>query len=1016
MNVNGARFHLLLGRDDWRRCRAADGRTLASWWDDVDSPMPVPPDDLPEWDAARHEIALRAQGIALPATVGEAPLTIEARRAAAADRHGNVYRIADDRASLRVTSAGSGNETAFWPDGPADCSAQRARERLAFETHAPEMPVRAVRYLALAVTDDDYLVVAFARDGASGDVRGLLAFDLISGGEPNETVWPAALAIEPFDLRRRHGGGAWLLDRTHRRLWELDCTLAMVNTGQAIRVLDPPEIDDFQPHTGPARTHAGTRVPEGLDLAALDAPLHDPIAIEAYGEDAVLVLDRDDLLQRSRVVRLRRDGAQWSADASRWLDDVLPAQAHDMVHATGLARAGCATSTVARAPARLFIATGIGNQLHAFEVIDDAQGFQLRAPAELHPLRRYGGRALVSLRGAAHYDSGIAQVRWVRVVQQHRQRFATRAVLTTPVFDSELPGTTWDKLLLDAGIPADTELRIESRSSDERIVAVTAVDAEWQTIGDWRPEPTPRLRTDGPELPWLRREAARDTDRGNGVGTWELLLQHAQGRYLQLRITFASAQGTMTPRVRALRAWAPRFSYPQRFLPAVYREDEGHGDFLERWLANLESTYTGIEDRIANLETLFDPRTVPQDALPWLAEWFDLALDPAWDERRHRLLVRHAMDFFRWRGTVHGLRTALSLAFDPAFDAAMFDGPTPDDEGAGRIRIVEAYLTRITDGLVARANTVLAATATTSAAFGAVPGAVVRGALWRPAEGNAGLVDRFAASQGRVAGPVELLTPFPLVPPGDPQAAAAWSAFCSEQLGVVPTAGAAERARWQAYLRAKYIVVDALNLAHAAQHAAFDAVSLPADLPTNAAAAADWRAFRDRGEGREPALWHDFLARRHRRIERLRAAHGTHWTRFEDVPLPDRLPASEAAQTDWLQFERQLLAMHRTAHRFSVLLPMSDVESDPHLLDERLALARRIVDLEKPAHTVFDVRFFWAFNRVGEARLGLDTQLGAGSRASELIPTAVVGRAYIGASFVGGDAPQRGRDRLSIEC
>ena len=48
--------------------------------------------------------------------------------------------------------------------------------------------------------------------------------------------------------------------------------------------------------------------------------------------------------------------------------------------------------------------------------------------------------------------------------------------------------------------------------------------------------------------------------------------------------------------------------------------------------------------------------------------------------------------------------------------------------------------------------------------------------------------------------------------------------------------------------------------------------------------------------------------------------------------------------------------------------------------------------------------------------MGLDTQLGAGSRASELIPTAVVGRAYIGASFVGGDAPQRGRDRLSIEC
>ena len=51
---------------------------------------------------------------------------------------------------------------------------------------------------------------------------------------------------------------------------------------------------------------------------------------------------------------------------------------------------------------------------------------------------------------------------------------------------------------------------------------------------------------------------------------------------------------------------------------------------------------------------------------------------------------------------------------------------------------------------------------------------------------------------------------------------------------------------------------------------------------------------------------------------------------------------------------------------------------------------------------MFDVRFYWAFYRVGEARLGIDTQIGAGSRAPELIPDAVLGRAYIGASFVGG--------------
>jgi len=108
--------------------------------------------------------------------------------------------------------------------------------------------------------------------------------------------------------------------------------------------------------------------------------------------------------------------------------------------------------------------------------------------------------------------------------------------------------------------------------------------------------------------------------------------------------------------------------------------------------------------------------------------------------------------------------------------------------------------------------------------------------------------------------------------------------------------------------------------------------------------------------------------------------------------------------------------MHRTAHRFSVLLPVDSVVSDTSVLEQRLGLARRIVELEKPAHTVFDVRFFWAFNRVGEARLGLDTQIGAGSRAPELVPDAVLGRAYLGASFVGGPARPTAGDRLRVDC
>lgn len=1014
MNVNGASFHLLLGRPDWARCLDGDDATalpLSAWWTGAaGSPSlesTAAPATLPRWDDVSNEITLAPQSIALPQTPGEAPLTLDARRSAAADRNGNIYRVGDDRGALLVTSVGSGVESAFWPATPSDCAPRRARAELDFDASVvPPAPADDV-FLALATTCDDALVVAFAR----GTARGLMCFDLVAGGSPVETLWPASIAFDAFALCARECGGVWALDVARQRLWEFDRALGAVRPGQALAPVAAAQVDDFQPLAGPARGRPAADFPAGLDLHAAPVSAVRAIALVPL-DDAVLLLDRDDANARSRVLRVRRDGATWSADASQWLDVVppgsaspavpapnLPALAHDMTWAS------VARLYEADRPA-LLIATTIGNQAHPFEIVATEPGLVLQAPAELYPLRRFGGRALLSVQGEAFYDSGPATLRWTRIVQQPRQRYATLAEFVTPVFDSAELGTTWDKLFLDAAVPSDSRIEIDSRAGDD-CDGLDGLEPQ-QVVGRWTPEPPLQLRTTGPELPWLRREAARATRRSAGAGTWELLLQAARGRYLQLRLRFVSINGGGTPRVRALRAWEPRFSYTQRFLPAVYREDPVQGGFLERWLANLEGTFTQVEDRIATLQRLFDARTVPYDALPWLAQWFDLALDPAWDERRHRLLVQRAMDFFRWRGTVHGLRIALSLAFDPCVDPAMFDGPGADDDDAGRIRIVEAFQARL---------------APSAPAVAADPGAsdglrsVVQGALWTPDEGNGGLVDRFARSQGRTATANEELAPFSLVPPADATAALAWNAFCQSALGFVPAQGAAERVRWQCFVAARYAnQVDALSGAWGRIIAGFSAIVLPGDWPAGAVEQADWQAFCVQSQSvRERVLWADFLARRYRRIDRLQAAHRTTWPAFDLVPLPDVLPPTAAAQADWLQFERQVLAMVRSAHRFSVLLPLDSVQADPSELSTWLGLASRIVELEKPAHTTFDVRFYWAFNRVGEARLGLDTQLGAGSRAPELIPDAVVGAAYLGASFVGGARRYAGGDRLSIE-
>lgn len=1007
MNVNGARFQLLLGKTDWGRCMDDDGHgamPLSVHWKDDARPPTSPPSNVPSWDAVRDELTLQPQPIDLKATATETAFTLQSRRGAAADRNGNIYRVADDGRILHVLSAGSGRDSLFWPVPDKGRSTSDS-----FHLHDTEAPEPAEDYLGLVVTADDYLVVAYVRGKSQ---RGLLSFDLIAGGPPNDTAWPASVSFTAIDLCKREGGGLWLLDQVAKHLWELDCNLAVVRSGQPLTEVAEEAADDFQPLGGAPRKRHAQQFPGGLDLKARYDAVN-PIAIDTLADGSLLVLDRDALQKHSRVLRLQRKGGEWSCQDSGWLDR-MPAPAHDLLVAEG-------ASFQQAAPMRVWITTTIGNQAHAWHVDLANGGFKLRPATELFPLRRHAGRALVSVQGRAFYDSGPTTPLWTQIVQQPQARYAEQATLVTPVFDSADLGTVWDKLLIDACIPAGTELKMESRAGDEVEMDGSPAEAR-QVVGIWSSEPALRLRSDGPELPWLRREAARATKRDSGTGTWELLLQNAQGRYAQLRLTLISSNGTGTPRLRALRLWSPRFSYLQRFLPAVYREDPANGHFLERWLANFESTLTQMEDRVAQVQALFDARSTPAEMLPWLAEWMDLALDPAWDERRHRLFLQHAMDFFRWRGTLHGLRLALSLAFDPCINDSAFDTPQAaaldDNAGPNHIRIVEAYQTRLIGALAAG----------DAGAVAEGPRVVPLQALWTPAEGNAGLADRWARWQNPKDGeatPLQQITAFALVPPTPEPGGAitlaalqqAWSDFCTATLGFVPAVGAAERARWQAFLATRYADEKELNGKHGSTYASMAAVALPADLSTNTTAAADWREFCARSQAAwARGRWQDFLARRYRRIEKLQRAHRVAWDSFDTVPLPDVLPATAEAQTDWLQFEGQLLAMHRTAHRFSVLLPVASVISDPSVLEQRLGLARRIVELEKPAHTVFDVRFFWAFNRIGEARLGLDTQLGAGSRASELVPDAVLGRAYLGASFVGGPARPKAGDRLLVDC
>jgi len=984
MDANGTRYHLLLGQADWSRCRTAGG-----------APAFVDPTRV-YWNEPRNEVTLWPETFRFPPQRGAIPLAIDDRRGAARDRFGNWYWIASDESSIQVFSSGSRVISTFWPpetapERPRDDGGFRARD---------VATLRPCTLRGLAVTEDHYLV-AGAIDTEGPGRGGIVVIDLYSGGPARRRDWPVAFV--PFDLTPRVGGGVWILDRKNRRVWEVDRHFEIVSRVPAVGAVDTSGFSSADGHepTGVVRRDS-VRVQEGWLVPGTG----DVVGVAALprDDDGVLVLMQDETTGTSSI--------QWLADgAGRGpaVSTTIPVPDGPPIALDGYDFALGAREDDDPDPwvGRLYVVVKNGNQSYAYGVELRATSLVLHPLAEYYPMRNFGGRALVvDTDRSPWYDSGK---QWVPLVLQNRPRYAETGEIWTHVLDGREPGCVWHRLLLDACIPPGTSIDVYTRaaddwraitlaewlSDDDRVVLAASADGDTIDEADlvpWRPEPNPYLRGDGSELPFIASPSGSDR------GTWELLFQSARGRYLQIKLVL-NGDGRSTPRLRALRAWYPRFSYLTHYLPAVYSDQPQSASFVDRFLANVEGIFTAIEDRIAAAQLLFDITTAPSEALDWLGKWFGVAMDPLWEDARRRLFLRHAMEFFQARGTIRGLQMALRLALDECVDDRVFEAPTAPQ--ATPIRIIERFRARRTPPALLGDVRV------------AVPGPQRVGVAlrWTPQLGGADLNRRY-----REASKLDASVKFPIVAAGAPDG---WSDFAQQTLGFVPQVGGAERAQWQKWLRVYFQSSVTALRANQGSSVTFDSMQLPLDEPTSAAADT-WTAFLTKSPNRERSLWQDFLARRYRTVAALNAAWRTHWTAFARVSLPDVVPIDGAPLVDWFQFEGIVIAMQATAHRFTVMLPVRPNERiDTPTQQRRLALAKTVLDLEKPAHTVYDMRFYWAMFRLGEARLGDDTLIGLGSRAPELMGPMILGSGYLAESFLaphtGADAPSRlqiGRDRV----
>ncbi len=584
------------------------------------------------------------------------------------------------------------------------------------------------------------------------------------------------------------------------------------------------------------------------------------------------------------------------------------------------------------------------------------------------PLRRFTGKGLVESEGTVYYD--LAD-RWLPLTTQRRPRYVDRGRIRSAPFDSEITACTWHRIFLDACLPPETTVRVESRASDH---------LDRLSDQPWEPEPDFYQRDAGAEIPYYDPFPDSNSERVD-QGTWELLLQHAEGRYLQLRLTLTGNERA-APRLYALRAYAPRFSYLDEYMPDLYQENEASAEFLERFLANAEGILTGIEGRIATVRALFDVRTVPDEYLDWLGTWFGASFDPALGPRRKRLFLKHAVELFNQRGTLAGLARMLALVLDSCVDESLFTPagiaaavgrPGDADERTTRrrgVRLIEQFETR------SRPRAALGDATTPEQ-----PVRVDVDQRWTYEDGAEALHRRFRTFLDRERSETsgergDVWGDRPSFPPLLPSTE-------------VPNAEQ-KRADWRLFVRhvveGPYATIDEGTETGAARERSTSATDR-------------FRAF---------------LQRRYRSLDDLPPA----WvqgvdsfeagTPLEEVDLPHELPTGPALR-DWMHFVGTALPIRRTAHRFRVLVPV-DPNADVAAQRQRLDLARRVLEKEKSAHTAFEVVPYSAAFRVGSVRTGLDTVLGRGARYRPLL----LGEGALAEDTLGRGHPENVPDRRVV--
>ena len=216
--------------------------------------------------------------------------------------------------------------------------------------------------------------------------------------------------------------------------------------------------------------------------------------------------------------------------------------------------------------------------------------------------------------------------------------------LLTEAIDSGRPQCSWHRVRVDADVPRGTGVSVAVATSDVAIPPAqgdAAADPAWQDFDPGIPHPG-----DWQEAP---------------AGSLDFLIDQPPGRYLFVRVRL-TGHGASTPVVRRVRLDFPRATSFDH-LPAIYHRAPEAEDFGERFVSLFDASIEELDSAIERHPALLDVDGVPDEVLPWLGAFLDLAAEPWWGADRHRRLLRAAPDLYRRRGTPRGLADAVEHVF-----------------------------------------------------------------------------------------------------------------------------------------------------------------------------------------------------------------------------------------------------------------------------------------------------------------------------------------------------------------